>query len=123
MVESPAVYVLLDRLKDAGIAATVTTQTTTASMYTGGLRDAEIWIADDADEVIAKDIAVRVIAEMAQSYCGNCGYDLRGHSGKTNCPECGHRVHAREYDYPFPHCGERVPGTMDMCWSCGKDMV
>jgi len=122
MVESPVLYVLLDRLKDAGITATVTTETTISSIY-GGPRDAEIWIAADADEAIANDIASQVEAEMAQSFCGKCGYDLHGHSGKTTCPECGHHVHAREYDYPCPHCGERVPSTMAMCWNCGKDRV
>ena len=88
----------------------------------GGSLLVTIWIADDADPMLARQIVDREKNRTVENHCPGCGYDLRGHSGETRCPECGRAVRAPVTSMTCPKCSELSPGTFDVCWKCGADL-
>jgi DNA-directed RNA polymerase subunit RPC12/RpoP len=63
-----------------------------------------------------------VQAQQTSIHCPHCGYDLRGHTGRSICPECGRDLTAPAPDVECPKCGEAVPAGFDVCWNCGAEV-
>jgi hypothetical protein len=103
---------LVRRLRERGIAATVTNATVE------GMPCVEaVWIDAGADPRRATCVLRDLESERTDSCCP-CGYDLRGHSGRSRCPECGRRAHVGAPDADCPRCGQPGPSDFDVCWSC-----
>ena len=118
---SPVVHELVRRLEQASIQATLTSDSTVASIFAGAAGNAIVWIADNNDH----DLAIRILRELrqesTQSECPHCGYDLQGHDGKVTCPECGRGMTAACGDVTCRNCGELVPANFALCWNCGRE--
>lgn len=110
---------LVWKLEEVGIRATLTTEHPPQGLYLG-VRQAIIWIADDADAERAIEIHDQLLLERTCPECPRCGFDLRAHTGPTHCPECGRLLKADTADLPCPRCGESVPANFEVCWNCGE---
>jgi RNA polymerase subunit RPABC4/transcription elongation factor Spt4 len=124
------VGVIIERLADAGIDATMTHEHAVWGHYLGGPRPAIIWIADGADLARAREVVGEIVPAPVTATCTACGYDMTGHEGVVRCPECGNPVRVSEPEPAepaperlCPHCHETVPGDFEVCWSCGQTLT
>ena len=116
------IQALLRRLDEASIDATCTTEHSTMESNWGGELPTTIWITSASDLKRASQILQDEWANRTLSRCPSCGYDLRGHTGKSNCPECGKEITAATPEIMCTHCGESLPPSFQLCWSCGADV-
>ena len=108
---------LFDKLHEAGIRATQTSEASPIELHLGGDR-LSVWIPSDADAELAAAIVHDVTLPAGESSCPRCGYALAGHTGTVECPECGQLVRAPIHSVRCEQCGEQVPSTFELCWSC-----
>jgi hypothetical protein len=113
------VQALMRRLDEVSIDATVTTEYGAMESELGGELPLTIWVVDPRDWERALQILRDECANRTAIRCPNCGYDLRGHTGKGACPECGNVITAPTPEIICAHCGESLPATFELCWSCG----
>ena len=120
---SPVIQSLMQRLGDASIDATCTTEYDSLESDTGGELPVSVWITNSRDWPRAFQILNDVWADCSSERCPSCDYDLQGHRGKAVCPECGKAVRTPVSQVKCTHCGESVPETFEVCWSCGADVL
>lgn len=116
---SPMVQELMRRLEEASIDAFSAMERGLGEIYAGVAPSIGVWIAEAEDLRRAARILREVMAQQTFITCPQCGYDLRGHTGKAVCPECGRDLTAPAPDVECPQCGEAVPAGFEVCWSCG----
>ena len=116
---SPMAQELMRRLEAASIDAFCAQERGVAEIYAGVAPSIGVWIAEAEHLERAARILRDVQAEQTFLQCPHCGYDLRGHTGKSICPECGRDLTASVPNVECPGCGEAVPASFEVCWNCG----
>lgn len=119
MPECPLAWMLVERLNDVSIPASLTIEHAAVGLYTGA-QQAIIWLEDESQLDTASAIYDRLRSEQTRKSCPHCHYSLAGHAGAVTCPECGRPTTAPTPDIPCPVCGESVPSTFEICWNCGQ---
>ena len=110
---------LMRRLEAASIDAFCASERGVVEIYSGAAPAIGVWIADARHLQRAAQLLRDVQAQQTSINCPECGYDLRGHPGKSTCPECGRDLAAPVPDVECPGCGEAVPVGFEVCWNCG----